>query len=135
MSKWRWVSWALILWAVVPVLAGVVLVSVATDSNGAAYRMGQLSRAWLPGFVILAVYWRNSRPKDKLCPRCGLQVVPAATVCPRCGYYPGMPAYAPSLPTAAVCPRCGQLVDQRAPSCDRCGYAPGQPIEPARPQP
>ncbi len=38
------------------------------------------------GFIFLSLIWLMSRPKNRVCPRCGTEVKKGLTSCPSCGF-------------------------------------------------
>lgn len=41
---------------------------------------------WLVGFFVLSIIWFMTRPKTRMCPRCGNDVKKGLTACNACGF-------------------------------------------------
>jgi predicted amidophosphoribosyltransferase len=38
------------------------------------------------GFIVLSLVWFMTRPRSRLCPKCGSDVRRGTTICAKCGY-------------------------------------------------
>jgi hypothetical protein len=120
-SKWRWPSWALLVWCIGgPIVIGVLATNSdagkANDYNEAGRQLSGVTWGWIIGIGVLAMIWRQTRA-GRPCRWCGMALSVSTARCTRCGYYEGMPG-------VATCPNCIGLLDARAPQCPRCGFVP-----------
>lgn len=63
----------------------------AAADVGAGIGTGILILLWVVGFIVLSLIWLMTRPRRRMCPRCGNDVKRGHTDCPACGYAFGRP--------------------------------------------
>lgn len=97
---WRKMTWALWIWNaifVIWIIAGISnraskncavgdqLCKNASDA-GTGIGVALIILLWFMGFIVLSFVWFMTRPRSRLCPKCGRDVKRGTTICGECGY-------------------------------------------------
>ena len=111
---WRKATWVLVLWCVlilVWAIAGAAnnKCDVATDSDackvGTGIGVAIIMIIGFIGFVFFSLIWLMSRPKGRMCPRCGHDVKKGLTGCKNCGFdFTASMPFNPTRPGAPLPP-------------------------------
>ncbi len=112
MRHWRKMTWVLWAWTALAALwIGVGFTAenpsschgLSHSACTAATNVGEgigvfvIVIVWLIGFLFLSLIWFMTRPKGRVCPRCGENVRKGQTKCGKCGY-----DYAATLPAGGA---------------------------------
>src|SRR2546423_9783446 len=98
--RWRKMTWVLNIWNAIFLIWIIVGISdraskscapndslcVNASDTGTAIGVGLIIFLWFMGFLVLGLIWVMTRPKHRLCPRCGHDVKKGWTECRSCGY-------------------------------------------------
>jgi rubredoxin len=99
--RWRKATWAIFLFSLLMLIWVIAAGSASADCSeeeefrGACKAGEAVGRGigvtlviilWVLGFIVLSLIWLMSRPKHRVCPRCGHDVKKGWTQCRNCGY-------------------------------------------------
>jgi rubredoxin len=99
--RWRKATWAIVIFSVLMFIWVIAAGSSSANCSqeeefrGACKAGEALGRGigvtvvvilWILGFIVLSLIWLMSRPKHRVCPRCGYDVKKGWMQCRNCGY-------------------------------------------------
>jgi zinc ribbon protein len=99
--RWRKATWAIVVFSVLMLIWVIAAGSASANCSAEQQYRGACKAGetvgrgigvtlvvvlWVIGFIVLSLIWLMSRPKHRMCPRCGEDVKKGVTTCAKCGY-------------------------------------------------